>query len=333
MRTFGIHWGDPGQIIYIFLVILAALIVVYRLHKVRKVIALLGKQVGGISFLKYASMPRVLIRSVVWLIGYTFLFITLLRPQWDKKDEIVAQEGRDLFIALDISRSMLATDMQPDRLSLAKEKIKALVKGLSSERVGLILFSGSAFISCPLTVDYNAFFMFLDQVDRDTISSGSTSIAHAVNTALQRFESTPDRKNKLLVIFTDGEDFSGNLSAVKEHAREQGLTIFTVGIGTQEGAPIPLYDRHGKQSGHQRDRKGSVVISRLDEVLLADLAKQLGGTYVHATQDNNDIDSIIERVNRFEKEKFEDRTIACYQEQYPYFLFVSFICFLIEWLL
>ena len=221
---------------------------------------------------------------------------------------------------------MLAQDIKPNRLELAKDKIRSVIQALSTDRIGLILFSGSSFIQCPLTHDKNAFAMFLNQVDSDTISGGSTAIAKAIGQAIQAFAQSGTKKNKLLIIFTDGEDFSSDLSTLKKQAHEQGLTIFTIGIGTTQGAPIPLFDAAGKQSGHIKDKKGSVVISRLNESMLQELAHEVGGIYLHASTSNNDLQQLIDLIKQKEKEKNEEKQVAQLQEQYPFFILVSFIC-------
>ena len=243
------------------------------------------------------------------------------------------QEGRDLFIALDVSRSMLARDYEPDRLNFAKKKIKRLLHTLDCERVGLLLFSGTAFVQCPLTSDHAAFTMFLDSVDVETISSGTTALDLAIKKVLEAFGQNPDRKNKLLVLYTDGEDFSSNLAGVKRQAHQEGLHIFTMGVGTPEGAPIPLLDEKGKPKGHQLDQKGAVVISRLNEGILHTLAADSGGAYIRLTQDDTDIKALMRQVQQFEKEQLEDKKFATLEEQYPYFLLISLISFALEWLL
>jgi Ca-activated chloride channel family protein len=329
---FGITWGQTQNIIVVIPLIIAAIILlVWRMRKTNTVVALLSA--FNKRMFSHFSVTRTLIKTILSSVGIIFLTITLLHPQWDKKEETIAQEGRDLFIALDVSRSMLARDCAPNRLECAKAKIKELVKKLSSERVGLVLFSGSALIQCPLTSDYAAFFMFLDQVDVETISSGSTAFDQAISKVIEAFSSSQERKNKLAVFFTDGEDFSSNLQQMKQHVQSQGLHIFTFGVGTPDGAPIPLFDEHGKQKGHQLDKKGSVVISRLNEGILSNLAQDSGGTYIRMSHNETDVDSLIKTVSKFEKEKFDDKKVARIEEQYPYFVLVSFICFALEWLL
>jgi Ca-activated chloride channel family protein len=331
---FGITWGAiQNMVVVIPLVILAFACLMYRISKSNKAVALLSSSAWSKKIVLHFSPIRSYFKAFLFTLGTLFLAITLLHPQWNKKEETISQEGRDLFIALDVSKSMLAKDCLPSRLECAKNKIKELVKKLSCERVGLILFSGSAFVQCPLTSDYSAFFMFLDQVDVETISSGSTAFDAAILKVIEAFSGSLERKNKLVVLFTDGEDFSSNLQQVKQNVQEQGLHIFTFGVGTPDGAPIPILDEHGRQKGHQLDKKGSVVISRLNEGILYNLAHDSGGSYIRLTQDDSDIRSLIGQVQQFEKEKIEDKKVARAEEQYPYFLLVSFICFALEWLL
>jgi Ca-activated chloride channel homolog len=327
----GIHWGSPENIRWVFFAILVLLLLIVRYKKQRNAqISLVGNYR---EFLRNISPKKQFLKCFLMMFGTVFLCLALLRPQWNTSEETIMQEGRDLYIALDISRSMLATDCTPDRLTFAKEKIKRLVKKLSCERVGLILFSGSAFVQCPLTSDYSAFFLYLDAVDAELISSGTTALDQAIQQALTSFSSTPDRKSKLLVLFTDGEDFSHNLHDIKEQAIEAQLSIFTIGVGTPEGAPVPLFDPHGKLIGHQKDKQGGVVISRLNEGILHTLSQDAGGSYNRATESDDDIAAFIRAVHAFDKEQLAERKHSRYEDQYHYFLLVSFICFILEWLL
>lgn len=305
---------------------------VRRLFWQKKKILLLASHEHIKELVKNFSLSKNLIKTVLLISGVLFLTIALLRPQWDAQQELINQEGRDLIIALDISRSMLATDVKPNRLEFAKNKIRSLVNALTAERVGLIVFSGAPFVQCPLTSDVASFFTFLDATDVETISSGTTAIDQAVNKAMDIFSKMPTRKNKILAIFTDGEDFSTNLQAIKQKAKEIGLHIFTIGIGTAEGAPIPLYDENGKQLGHQKDEAGKIVISRLNEDILKSLAADTAALYLHASNDSRDIDQLIKRIRMYEKEKFDEKNFSIADEKYYYFGLISLLCLLLEWI-
>lgn len=326
-----ITWGAPAHSIWLLSAVIVVLLLCYRYKKQRTIQNFL---VGAnIQFLRNVSHKKQLFKCFLLSVGFLFLCIALLRPQWSKTEETVIQTGRDVYIALDISRSMLAADCKPNRLVCAKEKIKRLLKKLSCERVGLILFSGSAFVQCPLTSDYAAFNLYLDAVDAELISSGTTALDQAIRQALTSFAAVPERKSKLLVLFTDGEDFSHNLNDIKQESVDAQLSIFTVGVGTIDGAPVPLFDEHGVLIGHQKNNQGGVVISRLNEGILRALSHDAGGSYIHVTDNDDDITALVRSVNSFDKENLGDRKISRYEDQYHYFLLVSFICFVLEWLL
>ncbi len=329
----GITWGATDNWIALALVIGLMGLLLYRFMRTYRVVKQLARTEQARPFLRYVNTPKTVFKIILLLVASIGLFLALLRPMWNKKEETVEQEARDLFIALDISKSMLATDCTPNRLICAKNKIKKLLPLLSCERVGLILFSGSSIIQCPLTTDYEAFMMFLDAIDAQTVSSGTTAIDQAIAKAMDAFGAIKDKKNKLLVIFTDGEDFSSNLATLKKQAISQGMHIFTVGVGTAEGAPIPLYDPYGTQIGHQLDDKGNVVITHLNEGILRSVAQDSGSIYVSLTKDDSDLRSLVRAVTAFEKEKIEDKKIALLEDQYHYFLVVSLICLLLEWII
>ena len=329
-----IHWARPDifwQALPILICVAAVL--VYRTVRTQRIVHLLAGPRKVSKTLQNYSVIKSFLKLLLLSAGLLFLVIALMRPQWDESQETVAQEGRDVIIALDISRSMLAQDLAPDRLTFAKNKIKQLVQTLRTERVGLILFSGATFLQCPLTNDTSAFNMFLNTIDVDTIASGSTAVEQAISEAIVIFKKLPERKSKLLVVFTDGEDFSSNLAQVKQDAAAIGLHIVTVGVGTEQGAPIPLYDRKSEQVGHQLDTQGKVVISRMNEGILYRLAEDTGGVFVPISQDDSDIKKISTFVTSFEKERLEDRQVNQFKEQYHYPLLLSFMCLALEWLL
>lgn len=330
---FGVTWAAAQNYIWLgaagILLILLAWSTRAYIQNIAKLVAPQWQK----RLLLYFSKTKTFIKAVLLAVGICALFLALLQPQWGKKEQVIEQEGRELFIALDISRSMLASDVKPHRLAFAKSKIKKLVKLLHAERVGLLVFSGDALIQCPLTRDTAAFNLFLDSVDAETISSGTTAIAQALYTVLKMFGGMPARSNKIVVLFTDGEDFSSDLSKVKEQAKKENVHIFTYGIGTKDGAPVPVLDEDGRPIGHQKDESGKVVFSRLNEPMLQALSRDSGGKYIRPTQKDEDLNELVGHVQRYEKEKLENKEFEVEEERYPYFLAVSFICFLLEWLL
>ena len=322
-----ISWLHPDYIYFMALFAIIIFIATFRLFKIKKSANRLSKNLNNYSYTK------ILVKFFLFIFGTFFLFLALLGPQWSTKSEKVEQRGRDVLIALDISKSMLAEDISPNRLSIAKEKIKKLVTLLDTDRVALLLFSGASFIQCPLTKDLDSFLNMLDQVDVETISSGTTAIDKAILHSLNMFQECGIESNKIIVIFTDGEDFSSNLAEVKERAAKENLFIFTVGVGTENGAPIPLFDIDGNQTGHQKYKDGSIVISKLNEIMLQKLSNDSGGSYIKISKNSDDLNMILKNIKQFEEKSFGNKNLQKYENQYPYFVAVSFICFLVEWLL
>ncbi len=279
------------------------------------------------------SLIREFSKCVLITIALTGIWFALLRPQWGKREEQVYKEGRNVVIALDISRSMLAQDIAPNRLEYAKEKIKKLTRLLKTDRVALVLFAGSSFIYCPLTDDHAAFISFLDTIDSGMVASGTTNLSGALEKALSIFDRTLDATNKLVIIVTDGEDFSPNLSPLKEQAQKRGVKLFTLGVGTAQGAPVPLIDELGNQQGHQKDPQGSIVISRRNDALLRSLSQESGALYIPGTADESDLAQLSAAVAQFERERFGERKIDFLQERYMYFAGAAALCLGLEWLL
>lgn len=328
------EWLAPTYIYMVMVgAIIGAVILVLRWRKMNRFVTMLVHAKWQSLLLHHFSRMRYAIKLVLLFISLITLLIAFMQPARDKKEDNVQQEGRDLLIALDVSRSMLAADIEPNRLECAKKKIRELLKHLNAERVGLILFSGSAFVHCPLTTDFHAFSLFLDQVDANTISSGTTAVEQAIARAIDVYETMPNKKTKLLVLMTDGEDFSDDLSDIKLRARKAGLHIFTMGIATQQGAPIPMYDHTGKRTGYIYDEQNNVVISRLNQELMNTLAAEVGGRYIPLSNDNADVLSIVRLIQRFEKESFGTAYQHGFEQQYHYLTALTFVCLALEWVL
>ncbi|MBM3887047.1 VWA domain-containing protein [Candidatus Dependentiae bacterium] len=329
----GVHWASPDRLLLLPLVgILVFLLIKHVRYRLRVATQLSHPRHEGL-FLKNFSIVKEQYKLALGIVGLGLLFFALLLPQWGKHEEQVVQQGRDLLVVLDISRSMLAQDLRPNRLTFAKLKIRTLLSKLKAERVGLILFSGSAFVHCPLTADYNAFLLFLEQVEVEQFSLGTTAIDNALLEAIQVFGKSKDRKNKLVFLMTDGEDFSTDLSHVKKLAAEQNISLFTMGVGSIEGAPVPKFDRAGNQIGHEIDSTGKTAMTKLNEPLLQEIAKNLQGNYIKTRQDDRDLDEFVSLVQKYEKEQFSEQKVSLYEHQYHWFLLGAFICFIIEWVL
>lgn len=328
----GIYWTlSPYCWGFCFLpiVVMCAL---YRFFFTNRIVRLLaGNRVYKLftGFFWYKQYVRLFLTIATVL----FLSLTLLQPRWGVEEEVIMQEGRDLLIAIDISRSMLAKDYAVNRLEIAKDTVKKFLGAISCERVGLILFASSAFVQCPLTEDYGAMRSFVDMIDYDSVASGSTDIAAPILTALDVYERMPSKKNKLLVLLTDGEDMAGNSSHIQQRAHDAGLALFVVGIGTSEGAPIPCYDEHGAQKGHIMNADGSIVISRLNESSLQELVTAIGGKYIPYSIKDAHIDSLLRSVTAYEKELHRETLVQQRKLQYPWFIGAAFLAAGLEFIL
>lgn len=333
MMTGFIYWAQPHFIWGVFIVV--ALTVVFIRNNI-----IIGRALAGLAHAThrkfmvngYASW-RVVTKTIFMVLALVFLIIALMRPQWGKREQNVVQEGRDLVILLDISRSMRSEDFKPSRLEAAKMKLQTLLARMESERVALILFSGAAFVQCPFTADKAAFKMFLEQVSVEAIASGTTSFDKALLKACELFAPYKERKNKLVLLVTDGEDFSRDLSFIKKQAKSLNIKLLALGIGSPEGAPIPMIDTIGRSIGYEQNTDGSVALSKLNEPLLKKMTQELSGHYVRATPHDGDIDKLISIVSSYEKEKTDDRSLTMFEEHYHYFLLGSAACLALEWIL
>jgi len=287
--------------------------------------------------LEHASSKRLWIKMGAMSCALFFLGVALLRPQWGEKEELVVRQGRDIVIALDISRSMLADDCHGDRLEHAKMKVLQLLEMVTADRVGLVIFSGDALVQCPLTSDYEAFRMFLEDLSVETVSSGSTHIGGALEKIAMLFEGQQEQNKtrergatRLAILFSDGEDFIGGSDAARKSLFDAGVQVCAVGVGSSDGAPIPLYDHRGVRSGFQKDDQGHIVISRLNESFLRSLVVGQKGIFIRSTFDAADVCAIKKWVDRFEKRPFESREQRQREEQFFWYAAMAFLSLLVE---
>lgn len=315
-----------------FLFFLPALWVFYKWAEKRKQKAkarfgnleLISKLEESHSAQKYNLKKYLLILSVF------FLILALSRPQWGTRLVTMTREGIDILIALDVSASMSATDIRPNRLSKAKQEVNGFLDKLKGDRVGIVVFAGSAFIFCPLTMDYKAAQMFLDNVEIGVVPKPGTAIGDAIRTSMLGFNQK-EKKHKVLILLTDGEDTgeSDPLGAAEE-ATKEGIKIYSIGVGTEAGEPIPIQDEKGFVGGFKKDQEGNVVLSRLDQTTLQEIALKTGGKYYQATTGEMELDQIYNEVSGMEKKELQGNLIIQYEERYQFFLFLSLILLIAE---
>lgn len=276
-----------------------------------------------------ASTVRKVIRVVMYAAAVILCMIALARPQWGFIWEETKRSGIDMLIAVDVSKSMLATDVKPNRLERSKFAIKDLIKKLSGDRIGLIAFSGTAFLQCPLTIDYNGFLLTLDDLTTSTIPRGGTAITNAIREAMNVFKG-PEKKYKVLVIITDGEDLEGDALAAAKQAAALGIKIYCVGVGSAEGDLIPAVGDGGAR-GYLADRSGQVVKTRLNEEILKNIALSTGGSYIHATQAEFGLVLLYDQsISKLEKRDMDAKMRRHYHERFQYFIAAAILLLLLE---
>ena len=263
------------------------------------------------------------------LVTVSLLVLALARPQFGTRIETVRSQGQDVVVALDVSLSMLAEDVAPNRLDRARLEIMRILRRLDGDRIGLVAFAGSAFVQAPLTVDYGAAAMFLNAMDPDLISLQGTNLGEALTVALDAFEEGT-RDHRVLVIVTDGEDHEGEIEGALERAVQEEVRIHTVGIGSLEGVPIPDIDDRGVRTGFQRDEEGNVVTTRLDEATLERVAERTGGRYFPATATGASLDPLIEEITGGDGRELEAREVTQFDEQFQIFLGAALLLLLVE---
>lgn len=274
------------------------------------------------------------LKGLLLVLATLLLGLAILAPRWGQSNLPMKCTGRDLLIALDVSKSMLAQDLGVSRLEFAKNKINRLLELLSQDRVGLILFSGEAILFCPLTSDLEAMRAFLLDVSVETVSSGTTDLAKPIELGLQLLADSGGNRSQLLAIFTDGEDFSERLTVAAEQAKKAGLCLFAIGVATEQGSPIPKINLDGSQDGYLKDPQGQVVLSKLNPGLLTDLAAKSGGMYLPvSTSDDADLQALQKFLARFEKGQFAASLKEQLNEKYYYFAGLALLSLSLEWLI
>jgi Ca-activated chloride channel family protein len=333
------HFGNPDYLTIILApTILVLIFYLWASSRRRSMIERFADKSLVASIAPTMSKVRRSLKTVLVMIGSLALLVALARPQWGFEWQEVKRSGIDIMVAMDVSKSMLATDVKPNRLERSKFAIKDLVKKLSGDRMGLVAFAGTAFLQCPLTIDYNGFLLALDDLSVYTIPRGGTSISSAIYEAMKDFSSGPqqsaqEKKYRVLVIITDGEDFEGDALAAAKQASQAGIKIFCVGVGTPEGELIPMSEGYSSKE-YLSDKSGQVVKTRLNEEVLKEIAISTGGSYVRATQSDFGLVLLYDKsISRLEKRDIEAKMKKSYQERFQYFLAGAVLLLLAEMLI
>lgn len=278
------------------------------------------------------SWSRLKWKSVLWVIAWLFLIVGLSDPQVGTRIEEVKREGIDVMIALDVSNSMLCQDLSPSRLENAKHEIQSFINGLNGDRVGLVAFAGSAIVHCPLTTDYGAAKLLTRVLDTDLVSEQGTALADALDAAKNSFKNE-EGGSRVIVVISDGEDHEEQAVDVAKEAATDGIRIYTIGMGTPQGAPIALKNAKTGSQDFKRDRAGNIVVTRLNEVLLRQVAEAGDGEYYRASQSGQELQAIWDDIAQMEKRELGKKQFTAFEDRFQYFVLPGLLLLLLEFFL
>ncbi|MEA3506644.1 MAG: VWA domain-containing protein [Elusimicrobiota bacterium] len=323
-------WDAPFILILLILLPLAAVAVTFRERNrylnIRKVI-----RPEGIFLL---SLRRVIIKRILFLLAAGFILVALAGPRWGRKWQKIEKPGRDVVFLIDTSASMLAEDIEPDRLSAAKRKVTFMTENIKAARIGLVFFAGTAFVQCPVTFDIRAVKLFLKEAWDKLIPLPGSDFEKALETAAGAFPGSRRAAGGTIVFVTDGESLQGDAENALKKLKEMNIKVAVLVISTHAGAPIPVYGKDGSLKGYKKDSAGNTVISKPDEKLLRKIVSETGGIYLNAGGGFSDAVKIVSFIDESEKFRREDKAMASSEEQrYQYPLFIAIILIIIEFII
>jgi Mg-chelatase subunit chlD len=321
-----LNFAQAQYLILILLVPLFFVAYAVMLRFRRKRIRKMGDEGLVKELMPSVSVSKGWVRITLFSLAFFFFVIGLSRPQIGAKLKEHKTKGVEVMIALDVSNSMLAEDYSPNRLERAKLAISRLVDRLRDDRIGLIVFAGNSFVQLPVTTDYVSAKMFLNSISTESVPVQGTAIGDAISTAIRSF-SAQSEKSRAIIVITDGENHEDDPVAAARQAAGMGIRVFTIGVGSPEGQPIPMGGELLK------DRNGDIVVTRLDEKVLQDVASAGNGTYVRAGNSEFGLAPIIDNIRKMDEEMFNSVVFEEFDEQYMYFFAIALVLFVIEMLI
>lgn len=314
------------------LLIIPALTFFFILSRIgrKKALKRFGKLDTIQQLMPFVSKGRPVMKFIIIMLALAFIIVGTARPQFGSKLKTVKREGVELMIALDVSNSMMAEDIQPNRLERAKRAISRLIDRLKDDKIGLIVFAGDAYTQLPITSDYNSAKLFLNSVNTQIVPKQGTAMGAAIDLAARSF--TPNgQANKAIIVITDGENHEDDPVAAAEAANEKGIVVDAIGMGLPQGSPIPVL-RNG-QKDYLKDRDGNVVVTKLDEQMLEKVAVAGKGIYVRANNAQIGLNTLFDEINKMQKEEMESRVYSEYDDQFQYFFAIGLFLILLEYVI
>jgi Ca-activated chloride channel homolog len=323
------RWGFQQGLWFLLLVPVLVLFFIWAFRQKRKSLERFGRWALVERLARSVSRKRLVLKAGLLVSAVAFLTLALARPQLGTKLETVKREGQDIVIALDVSLSMKAQDIQPTRLDKAKHEIASLIDKLQGDRIALVAFSGKAFVQCPLTLDYGAVKMFLETLDTDLIPVPGTAVTEAIQKSAAAFVEK-ERKHKVVLLITDGESHEGDAVEAAKTAAKEGVVIYTVGIGSPQGVPIPITNPNGVMTEFKKDRDGEVVMTKLDELTLEKIALETGGKYYRATSGEMELNKIYDDILKMDKKTLASQQFEQYEDRFQALIVLAFFLLILE---
>ncbi len=322
------RFANPEFLIALWLIpVLILLYFLFNRNRKKLLQKFADKQLHKIIMYSYSSI-KAKVKFGLILTAITLLIFALANPQVGTKMQEVKQTGIDVYILLDVSKSMQAEDIKPNRLERAKYQISNLIQKLRGDRIGLVIFSGQAYIQFPLTTDYSAANLFLSAVDFNSVPQQGTAIASAINLAVQSFDSAAT--DKAIILISDGEDHEGDINQAVENAVDHGIKIYTIGLGSPNGVPIPVYDNRGNKVGFKQDNNGQTVLTKLDESILKEIAEKGNGKYYQGNNYEDYLDKIYSDLSKLKQAEFGVKKVTDYEDRFYYFLAPAILLLILE---
>ena len=321
------HWGNPYLLLLLIIVPILFIFIGMAEMRRKKNFKKFAESRFYDFFMQEFSPFHWSLKNVIFSLAVFFLIMAVARPRWGKEVQVMKKEGIDVVVAIDVSKSMDAQDIQPSRIERAKDQISLFIDQLKGDRIAIVAFAGQSFVQCPLTDDYGAAKLFLNLLDTETVPSYGTDIGGAMEKAISLFGEK--EKHKVIIVVSDGEDLEENALEITKTVAKQNAIIYTLGIGSPEGSTIPVRDGTGNMV-YAKDDKGDIVFTKLDVSTLTQIAKTGNGRFFPITPQQSEIFEIMKNINSIEKKKFDSKEFVRYKEQYKYFVIAALILLMIE---
>lgn len=321
------HWGNIQLLFLLIIIPIAIMMISIDFTRKKKNFTKFADNRFFNYFFSELSLFHWNFRNLLLVIVLLFLIVAIAKPRWGKEILNIKREGLDIVVAIDVSKSMDAQDIQPSRIERAKDEISRFVSELKGDRVALVAFAGESFVQCPLTNDYSAFELFLSLIDTDVTTAYGTNFGAALETSNQLFGKS--NKYKVIIFISDGEDLEENGLKIAKKISKTGAIIYTIGVGNPEGSVIPVINQNGDEE-YAKNEEGEIIFTKLDVDLLTQIANSGNGKFYPITPQQSEIFEILKQIRMMEKNKFDSKEFSRYKEQYKYFVIIALILLFLE---